>query len=648
MVCLKVGTPFFCSMNSQCPPSRYLISLAFVVALYCPCSVYAGSETNTQLILLEKQESLAYDPTWLGLLHYDNDRQKSTVLDEDFFISPKGRTDPLEELRAVVLAYDQDMFGSKDMAPYCRFPARYYWLSSQMPVPNLQEKLSECQRLQKWNLFNSTESVSVLFVSGYLGNPASSFGHTLLKLNTNTPGDKIGFFDLTLNYGALIPEGESIYVYAVKGLLGGYQSVFSDRYFYTQDLVYSYIENRDIWSYRLGLSAYEKKLLLFHIWEITGRKFQYFFLKENCGYKSSELLDIVIREDVLVHDRPWYTPVELFFRLLEINKERVNSKSKSLIEDIEYLPSSQRELYAQLQALDQSELGIYRKIVSSGFGLLKVTLEDLPEDSKILILDALLAYLQYEQVSKGTKEPDTDINNKRRQVLLSRFALPSQLPVKVITEPDAPTSGSSLMSFGYSYGQKSSEKFSLINWSPYKKELVGNNGANRDELVVFDVSLGYSHEKNALFLDRFDLIKVTHINTTSIDIAEGYPWSWQVRLGLQTPEWDNQQNIDVAFSFGAGRAWPVSRGLTGYVMLEASAHTQKAVARLKPQVGLLGEYGPVKFLGIIGQESRGYRGDSAIVWEGKLQYNINQKYAFKVEICRSDEARYSLGLNYYW
>ena len=52
-----------------------------------------------------------------------------------------------------------------------------------------------------------------------LANPASVFGHALLKLNTDQADDRAGLFDLTVNYGALVPENESAVQYIINGII---------------------------------------------------------------------------------------------------------------------------------------------------------------------------------------------------------------------------------------------------------------------------------------------------------------------------------------------------------------------------------------------------------------------------------------------
>ncbi len=243
-------------------------------------------------------------------------------------------------LEAYFLPWQQDT----DEHPRCRFPARYYWLSRQLPLPGYVLNEPQCRRLSDWALLDRVKSVSLLLVSGYLGNPASTFGHALLKLNTDSSDDDYGLFDLTLNYGALIPENENALRYVVRGLLGGYEAGFSDRYFYTQDLVYSHTEFRDIWDYRLNLSNHQRTLLILHIWEIIGRKFVYYFLTRNCAFRLAELVDLVVDDLIIERARLWYLPVQLFHRLNAIDAARQHSGSGNLVEAVRFIPSSKRTL----------------------------------------------------------------------------------------------------------------------------------------------------------------------------------------------------------------------------------------------------------------------------------------------------------------
>ncbi|MCI5124843.1 MAG: hypothetical protein D3925_10280, partial [Candidatus Electrothrix sp. AR5] len=99
----------------------------------------------------EQIEQLAQDPVWLKLLHYKNGQ--SEVLTKDFFLSPKGGQDPEAELLATLDAYSEAWSAEdNDTHARCRFPARYLWLSSQIPLPDYTPQPSQCINLSKWSL----------------------------------------------------------------------------------------------------------------------------------------------------------------------------------------------------------------------------------------------------------------------------------------------------------------------------------------------------------------------------------------------------------------------------------------------------------------------------------------------------------------
>ena len=79
-------------------------------------------------------------------------------------------------------------------------------------------------------------SVSVVFATGFLGNPASYYGHTLLKFNFRTGEKHTSLLDVSVNYGAILEgkhDGQVTYI--VKSLAGGYSAGFSHIHFYYHD-----------------------------------------------------------------------------------------------------------------------------------------------------------------------------------------------------------------------------------------------------------------------------------------------------------------------------------------------------------------------------------------------------------------------------
>lgn len=249
------------------------------------------------------------------ILHYQDG--KSLVKNSDFFLSNTGIHDIKSELIALKKSYYlPEKLQNKH--PRCLFPDRYFWLSKQIKLKNYTLYPKFCTDLDKWYKDYETKSISVLFVGGYFDNPASVFGHNLIKLNSND--DEL--LDLSINFGAKIPKNENSIFYILKGLFGGYDARFSNKDFYTQDLIYSKNELREIWDYELNLTLDEIVLIKLHLWAMQENKlFDYYFLKENCAYQLASIIDLVIDMD-LPKNKPWYIPIEFIDKLYD-QKNRI-------------------------------------------------------------------------------------------------------------------------------------------------------------------------------------------------------------------------------------------------------------------------------------------------------------------------------------
>jgi len=237
------------------------------------------------LIASARHLQLAADPDWLNLLHYKSHvftGVYSQADDGEFFLASNGKENAEAELIATLHA----LFNNKETQ--CRFPARLYWLNSQL---NFQQQLpvADCHEFNQWKNKLAVADVTLIFPSMYLNNPASMFGHTFLRLDQrNQPA----LLDYTLSYAARSDADDSAFEYVYKGLSGGYAGVFAVQPYFETVQSYGDIEHRDIWEFSLNLNQAEVDQLMRHVWEIRGIQFDYYFLRENCSYRLLSLLDV--------------------------------------------------------------------------------------------------------------------------------------------------------------------------------------------------------------------------------------------------------------------------------------------------------------------------------------------------------------------
>ena len=111
-----------------------------------------------------------------------------------------------------------------------------------------------------------------------------------------------------------------------------------------------------MWEYRLALTDYQRILLGLHVWEMLGKKYQYFFFDRNCGFRLAELFDLVIEEELLGGAGWWYAPVDLFHQIDSINENRIRAGKPGIIASVAFVPSARRKLFYELSGLHHSEI----------------------------------------------------------------------------------------------------------------------------------------------------------------------------------------------------------------------------------------------------------------------------------------------------
>ncbi|QNA87774.1 DUF4105 domain-containing protein [Massilia sp. Dwa41.01b] len=244
----------------------------------------AGLHEDLQRVEAERLER---DPAWLALLHYrpDGSGIESQADQPRFFLADGARHSPRAELLAAVAAL-HDAAAAQDFA--CRFPARFEWLSARLGREGAEALTSQCAALAEWLAAFPGRRVSIDFASSYLENPSSTFGHTFLRIYRESSDELLS---PTINYAARTDAREGDLAFVTKGLFGGFPGVADTLPFYRRLRTYTEIEGRDIHEYELSLTPAEVRRLLLHTWEIKDGVFDYYFIHENCAYRTLALLD---------------------------------------------------------------------------------------------------------------------------------------------------------------------------------------------------------------------------------------------------------------------------------------------------------------------------------------------------------------------
>jgi hypothetical protein len=298
--------------------------------LWCAHASATKPEQNQTL------QHLADHPQWLKLVHYETGPYpgaslSSAVKSPEFFLAEDGKNSPVSELKATITALQMPAL-SPDTHAACRFPARARWLSQQLGTELTMPTRISCPELEKWTRDNTVESVSIIYATGYLANPASYYGHTLLKFNFKDAQDHSDLMDESVNYGAIVGDGDNPVSYIFKGIFGGYDGGFSHINFYFHNHNYGENELRDLWEYQLTLSPQATQMVTEHAWEVLGKRYTYYFFRRNCAFRMAELIDVAGNDPMLQQWRPWTIPQSL---IQSLSGTQINGQP--LLADVKYL-----------------------------------------------------------------------------------------------------------------------------------------------------------------------------------------------------------------------------------------------------------------------------------------------------------------------
>ena len=165
-------------------PVLLCLSLSGLFSLPLLASAESRLAALEKVLVEVEAKGFAKSNSWLRLGLYERDSSsesgwKSAVHSKSFFFAEHGSTNPVDELNATIRSFAEPVGDSPDLHAQCLFRGRYTWLMSRLKskaaFPSVQ-----CALFSKWTNDVAVDSISLLYATGYLGNPASFYGHTLL------------------------------------------------------------------------------------------------------------------------------------------------------------------------------------------------------------------------------------------------------------------------------------------------------------------------------------------------------------------------------------------------------------------------------------------------------------------------------------
>lgn len=503
-------------------PLLLKLHFLFVIPLICLVNAYADDFSL-----------VAASTSWHRLVHYEVDRSspsgfRSAIHSPEFFLADSGSIQPEAELEASLAAMLLPLAENADQHAKCRFPARLIWLRQQFP--DKRDRLADihCPEYVEWGDPAGIESISLVFANGYLGNPASYYGHTFLKFNQRKSAKKSRLLDLTVNYGAILDGHDDPVSYIIKGVTGGYDGGFSPIEFYFHDTTYGENELRDLWEYRLDLPQAATRLIVAHAWEVMKKRYVYYFFRHNCSYRAAELLEIVDGLEVIPRNRPWLIPQAL---VQEVAASRFDGHP--LVAETIFHPSRQSRLYAKYEALDADARQWVAQIAGKAVAAADLAQRELPLAQQQAVLDTLLDYYQF-SLDRGKKEGSYKSSPEYAAALAARLQLPPGGTEAVPTGAISPDHGRapSWLQLGISHSRQAGTA-ALLRLRPAYYDILdaGSAQVKNGALSMGEVQLQLADEQ--LRVRQFDLLAINSMNPAVTGLRGDRGFGWKLKVGAE-------------------------------------------------------------------------------------------------------------------
>lgn len=497
--------------------NKFLNLVIFVFILGKAPDIWGFSFSRTEnYIQTARSQKLWGSPKWIKLGHY---QKKLTGYRSSFrgpfFLNERGYDSPEAELLTTIqsLFSDSEELTKKfTRHPQCQFLARRRWLIKELNISN--EDILPCKERTDWKKNLGATSVAVIFASADISNPASSFGHTFLKLINPANAKNRDLIDYGVNYAADANPDDGIF-YAVQGLMGGYRGIFTMLPYHQKIREYINLEGRDLTEYKLGLSPDEVEELIDHLNELDRTSAPYYFLSDNCSYEILYLLDI-IRPELKLSEKLtlWAIPADTI-KVIHRNSDLIVERKFKKSLNTEYLEGYSRLGLLQKKALNTA---VEKLSIPEDF--------ELTNKEKAEVYETGMRYFAVVNYRTGekTEEKKYELSSKRAALGPITSESDEKKPLYPETSHDSSAiyiGGGSLDGTGYSL-MKIRMAFHDLEQKDVGMVPMSLNNAGVIDLRYFD-------EIKKLTLHRFSLINL--INTVPVTQLDKNI-SWKARIEL--------------------------------------------------------------------------------------------------------------------
>ncbi|MDH4189680.1 MAG: DUF4105 domain-containing protein [Betaproteobacteria bacterium] len=586
-----------------------------------------------ELVARSRQSALAARIEWHNLLHYKpnwvSPGLRSLADDEGFFNSPRGKSHPQDELEATLASFFSTTQESETAQnPQCRFAARYHWLKGELGFDAARLPEQTCPRLNAWREALNPAGITLIFASAYLNNPASMFGHTLLRIDAKDQDEKTRLLAYAVNYAANTDETSGL-VFAVRGLFGGYAGGFAIGPYYLKVREYSNLENRDLWEYRLDFSPAEIDQMIRHLWELGPTRFDYYFFDENCSYHLLSVFEVA-RPGLALTDR---------FRWSAIPSETVRAVTEQagLLKEVVYRPAAATVLRRQLAGIPHAQYPLLRELAEGDARADDARLAGLAPGDRAAIVESAHGYASYRQ--NAAHDASAETAARLRELLRARSRLPASDAVAVATPDARPDEGHRSARADLALGREAGANYRQLRLRPAYHDLLDPEaGYNRgSQIEFFSLSLRDDGTRGA----RLQELRPLEILSLTPRDEFFRSLSWRFNAGwVREPLADGSAPLMRRVHGGVGLSWGAGTSIAT-VMMEATADLSASLERgyaagAGPAIGWMVDPSPLWRARLTARHLRYAWGQQHNASEIALvqRYTLGREHALRLEFAR--------------
>lgn len=458
---------------------------------------------------------------WLALIHYKktlNNNYKSIITSKNFFLSKEGINNPKKELENTIKAFFNQSNINEittkenriEQHALCRFPARFEFINKHLKINSNDLPKVKCTKYEEFFKEIQPESLTIIFPTAYINNPASMFGHTLIRIDKKNPNNQdTNLNSIAINYGADTNGEISGLIFAFKGIFGLYDGFYSAMPYYKITNNYNNLESRNIWEYKTNYTKQETQYYTKHIWELIQTRSPYYFFQKNCSYYLLDSLNILRPDTKLLNN--------FNFRTIPIETIKV-LYNNNIITDINYRSGLQQEIKNMSKQLNKQEKKSVKNILNGKAPIIK--------NGKIY--ETAYKLLQYNK----TKSKISPQDYRKQSLFILKKINNYTNTFNYKNTPTPPQEGHKFNKLNISYGYSQNDKqFIDFVYKPAYHELLDFSDGFEfgSQINFFTANLRYYFDKN-----KFDLEKFDFMNIKSLALYDYFfkPTSFSVLFGI--------------------------------------------------------------------------------------------------------------------